>query len=72
MLRELQKSNSLGVRNEQAIQFYDKILLFHSAKPKTLSKLIENKNGFQEIYKHKPGHLLFTQKNNLCLKQYQM
>lgn len=71
MLRELQKNNSLAVRNDRTIQFYDKVVLFHSAKPKDLSELIEHPNGFKDVYKNKPGHLLFSQKGHICLKQYQ-
>ena len=71
MLRELQKNNSLAVRNDRTIQFYDKVVMFHSTKPKDLSELIENQNGFKDVYKNRPGHLLFSQKGHICMKQYQ-
>ena len=45
-------------------------MLVHSAKPRTLSEIIENPDGFSDVYKNKPGHLLFSTKNNICLKQY--
>ena len=46
------------------------MLLFHSAKLNKLSELIENPNGFKDVYKDSPGDLVFSHQSDLCLRQY--
>lgn len=70
VLKDYKDSNLLALKREKSLQFYNKVLLFHSAKLKVLSNLIENPDGFKEVYKEKPGDLLFSDNMHLCHRQY--
>jgi hypothetical protein len=63
-------SSILGLKQSNSIQFYNRVLLFHCAKLDVLSELVENPNGFKDVYKEKPGDLVFSEKTHLCQRQY--
>jgi len=69
-LKHLEDPTLLALKQENSLQFYNWVLLFHAAKIDKLSELIENPNGFKEIYKHRPGNLIFSHQTELCLRQY--
>ncbi len=69
-LRHLEDPTLLALKQENSLQFYNWVLLFHAAKIDKLTELIENPNGFKEIYKHRPGNLIFSHNTELCVRQY--
>jgi len=69
-LRHLEDPTLLALKQENSLQFYNWVLLFHAAKIDKLSELIENPNGFKEIYKHRPGNLIFSHNTELCVRRY--
>jgi hypothetical protein len=50
--------------------FDDKVLLFHAAKLNVLSQLVENPLGFKDVYKERPGDLIFSHKTHICHRTY--
>ena len=69
-LRTFGDSSILALKQGNSIQFYNRVLLFHCAKLDVLSELVENPNGFKEVFKEKPGDLMFSEKTHLCYRQY--
>jgi hypothetical protein len=50
--------------------FEDKILLFHAGKLNMLSQLVENTQGFNDVYKERPGDLIFSHRTHICNKAF--
>jgi len=69
-LQALEDPSLIALKQEDNLQFHNSVLLFHSAKLNKLSELIENANGFKEVYKDNPGDLIFSHQSDLCLRQY--
>ena len=50
--------------------FHQKLLLFHSADIEYLSQLIQDPHGFKEVYKERPGDLVFSQNTKICMNKF--
>ena len=53
-----------------SISFKQRVILFHAATLSDMGQLVERGGGFKEIYKERPGELIFSAKSRLALRKY--
>eukprot|EP01017_Pseudomicrothorax_dubius_P005429 TRINITY_DN11368_c0_g1_i3.p1 TRINITY_DN11368_c0_g1~~TRINITY_DN11368_c0_g1_i3.p1 ORF type:complete len:766 (-),score=90.21 TRINITY_DN11368_c0_g1_i3:118-2415(-) len=53
-----------------SLSFQERVLLYHAASFETLSSIIESPTAFKDVYKERPGDLIFSHKSKICQRRY--